>query len=222
MRMIVGICWLLAPGPLRAQEPNVPNRAPTPAAFVPPGYRIIRDVAGHLNGDEYRDVVLVIGDTREQSDSTIEDLNPRVLLVLAGDSAGFHLDAANRHAVLGKDEGGTFDPFDDLSLDRNVIVLRHYGGSAWRWRYTHRFRYQGVNLQLIGRTTLTYVNASFCPRLKEYRPTIFDDRNLLSGLHHSYRVPADRCLKRERTNRLKPTTVLFRDFDIRKDIGLER
>ena len=44
------------------------------------------------------------------------------------------------------------DPFEGISIERNCIVINHFGGSRQKWNYTHRFRYQSGDFQLIGAT----------------------------------------------------------------------
>ena len=55
--------------------------------------------------------------------------------------------------VLSADEGGMFgDPFQEVTIKRGALVIEHYGGSRIRWHYTHRFRWQNEQWQLIGAT----------------------------------------------------------------------
>ena len=42
------------------------------------------------------------------------------------------------------------DPFDGISIEKNCIVINHFGGSRQKWNYTHRYRYQNGDFQLIG------------------------------------------------------------------------
>lgn len=215
------LAFILATVPLAAQPPELPGRARSTAAFVPSGYRVLKDLAGFLNGDEHRDVVLVIGDDRETNDSIVEDLKPRVLIVLAGQEEGFTLEFANATAIMGRNDGGSFDPLDDVSLDRSTIVITHDGGSAWRWAYTHRFRFDRGDYRLIGRTSRTYYNARYCAKLKEYRPTSFDDQNLVTRTRYRYRVPENRCVKLEQRGKVPRTSQTLRDFDIQGDIAAQ-
>lgn len=208
---------LLATPPER-QEPQFPAWARTTTAFVPTGYHVLKDLAGHLNGDENRDVVLLLGDVRESHDALIEDLAPRLLVVLAGDDSGFVFLFANPDAIMGKNDGGSFDPLESIELDRSVIVIRHMGGSAWRWAYTHRFRFQQGDFFLVGRTLRTFYNANYCRTIREFRPTTYEDQNLLTGARVGYRVPDDRCVKRRTRGKLPNERVMLRRFDVRRDV----
>ncbi|MBM4187124.1 MAG: hypothetical protein FJ206_07410 [Gemmatimonadetes bacterium] len=218
MRPLVTLAILTLPAAQLAAQPSLPASGAAPSAFVPEGYRILRELAGHLNGDEYRDAVLILADAREAPDTIVEDPLPRILVVLTGSRGGFRLAVVNDRAVLGRLDGGAFgDPLDELSLDRNVIVLSPYGGSAWRWRFTHRFRFHADRFELIGRTTASYFNAAYCDRLGEYRPTTHIDENLLTGERVRYQVPESRCVKRTRRSRFQPVRPSLAEFDIRKD-----
>ena len=56
-------------------------------------------------------------------------------------------------AILPSQQGGMMgDPFEGISIERNCIVINHFGGSRQKWNYTHRFRYQSGDFQLIGAT----------------------------------------------------------------------
>ncbi|MDX2061323.1 MAG: hypothetical protein SFV24_26150 [Gemmatimonadales bacterium] len=219
MRLPLALLLMGLPLPLAAQVDRVPETGPTPGAFIPAGYLLLKEVRGHLNGDERGDVVLIVGDRRERIDSIVDDLPPRLLLVLHGTATGFRLAVASATAVFGKLEGGSFgDPLDDLALERNVIVLSHLGGSAWRWRYVHRFRFQQGDYRLIGRTETSFFTGRRCDRLREFRPTTHQDDNYNTGRRYRYEVPEDRCVKRERreTIRVGPLTLL-REFVLRED-----
>lgn len=57
-------------------------------------------------------------------------------------------------AVLPSKHGGMMgNPFEGMSIINHCIVLYHAGGSRERWHYTHKFRYQNNQFQLIGATT---------------------------------------------------------------------
>jgi hypothetical protein len=212
------LALVVAITPLAAQQPELPGRARSTASFVPSGYRVLKDIAGFLNGDEHRDVVLLIGDDREANDSIVADLRPRVLIVLAGTGDGFTLELANGAAVLGRHQGDEFDPLEELSLDRSTIVVKHHGGSVWRWASTHRFRFDRGDYRLIGRTNRTYQPARYCNSLKEYRPATFDDQDLVTRTRYRYRVPADRCVKIQQRGKLPRTSQALRDFNIQSEI----
>lgn len=219
MRVLASLGGLLVAATASAQAPELPARGTSTAGFIPAGYRVLKEVVGHLNGDEHRDVVLILGDARERPDSILGDPRPRLLLVLAGEPSGLRLEVATDRAVLGRSDGGAFgDPLENLDLDRNVIVVTHHGGTAWRWRLVHRFRFQQGEYRLIGRTTTRYFNGAYCERLKEYRPTTHLDENFATGHRYRYDVPEQRCVKRERRTRFTPARLTLGAVDLAKEL----
>lgn len=54
-------------------------------------------------------------------------------------------------------QGGLMNSsFENLTIERGCIVIRHFGGSRNKWFYTHRFRYQNNDWELIGATIDNY------------------------------------------------------------------
>ena len=150
---------ILAATPGRAQEIkrpplNIPASAESATKFVPEGWRMefekLRE--GDLNGDTRPDLAFVIAHGGQESKGAEEAPVKHVLvLLLKGDDGKFHRSMVSDSAVLDGDEGGAFgDPFDDLSIDRNAVVISHYGGSRERWGFTHRYRFQNGRWTLIG------------------------------------------------------------------------
>jgi hypothetical protein len=223
--MVLVAVFVLGVQPLAAQGASVaiPNAGRSVEAFVPRGYVVLAEAKGSLNGDAVPDAVLIVGEAREEVDSLIEDLAPRILLVLLGHPGGYELAVRNDQAVLGKRDGGAFgDPLADVTIERNAIVLDHYGGSAWRWQYVHRFRYQEGQFVLIGRTSRYYHNLGVCEEIDTFQPEKFDDVNYNTGTRHHYEVPEDKCVKRERKTRIvRKRLTRLADFDVAKDLAAE-
>jgi len=42
------------------------------------------------------------------------------------------------------------DPFQGLAVQRGVVEIQHYGGSRDRWSFTHKYRFQNGQWELIG------------------------------------------------------------------------
>lgn len=212
----------LAPAALGAQQPApvIPTQGATTTAFVPEGYLALFTVPGALDDDAFDDAVLVLGDRRETVDSMVDHRSPRVLVVLRGTAQGFELAVRNDHAILGQHDGGVFgDPLDAVAIERRTIVITHSGGSAWRWRYVHRFREQSGTFELIGRTITSYYNARHCDAIDEFQPTTFDDINFITRRHEHDEVPEDRCVKRQIRGLIAPGPLTpLATFDILADL----
>lgn len=58
-----------------------------------------------------------------------------------------------KSVLLPTENGGMMgDPLESVSIEGNTIVINHFGGSRQKWAYTHRFRWQNGDFQLIGVT----------------------------------------------------------------------
>jgi len=160
------------------------------AAFVPVGWHVLSEAngekvlakaSGDLNGDTLPDIAMVIecnkdlNATGKEANSPGNQHKPRIFLALfKTQQGGYILSVQSNDLILCADDGGIFgDPFDGLSMKRGTVVVHFYGGSAWRWDITSRFRLQNGGWYLIGLTDLSYHDAS--GEMREY------DYNLLNG-----------------------------------------
>jgi hypothetical protein len=97
--------------------------------------------------------------------------------------------ARSDSAIMCKSCGGIFgEPFAGIAITNGILIVEHYGGSSWRWAYTHKFRYQQNDLYLIGTTTLSYWNVKMCEKLDEFAGTEFKDINLVTGAYEEKKV----------------------------------
>lgn len=161
--------------------------------FIPEGYDTLATTKGDLNKDNIEDYVLVLKSTEEDKENPPETPQ-RILLVLLQSSGGLALAAKSDSAILCKDCGGIFgDPFEGISITKGVLSVSHYGGSAWRWGSTYKFRYQQNDFYLIGETTHSYWNVSMCEKLNEFAATHYKDVNLLTGAYVEKKVSEEGC-----------------------------
>lgn len=166
MKWIITIAalLLLAVQQSRAQNQkevlsHIPSTGKDMGAFVPSGYDTMATAIGDLNGDGKPDMVLVLHDKREDSAVSGSDIveNNRPLIVLLKTNDGWKVAAKSVNVVLCKDCGGVYgDPFMQVYIRNGVILVDHYGGSNWRWGYTHKFRYRDGDFYLIGLTKDSY------------------------------------------------------------------
>ena len=141
--------------------PQFPEQGSALSDWVLPGWKAANQASGDLNKDGRDDIALILereepvshphGCGKEPENSQAA---PRILMVLlALPQGGYRLSALETNLVLRADEGGIFgDPLDGLFVERGSLVLHHYGGSAWRWFQTYRFRHQDGGWFLIGFT----------------------------------------------------------------------
>lgn len=125
--------------------------------FIPDGWRILNifseeAVRGDLNKDEIKDLAFVVEEDTDEID------RKRKLIILFGNEDGsYKLAATSDECIRGIHEGGPMgDPLYNLEIERGSLLINHYGGGAWRWGDTFRFRYQDEAFYLIGATQQTF------------------------------------------------------------------
>lgn len=129
------------------------------SSFIPKGYHIIHQAKGHLNADSLEDHAIII-----ESDEPVNELkeadhaqNPRILFILLADvKSGFNLSVQSNESTMLSDDGGVFgDPLQELYIANKVVTVEYYGGSAEKWAYTYKWRFQKNDWFLIGATNTT-------------------------------------------------------------------
>jgi hypothetical protein len=145
------------------------------SGFIPDGWRILNaygdeTVEGDLNKDQINDIAFVIEEDSDEID------RKRKLIVLFGNGdSNYEIVATSDKAVRREDEGGVMgDPFAGLEIERGSLLIHHYGGSAWRWGDSFRFRYQDNDFYLIGASSQSFHAATEANRE-------FLDINLITG-----------------------------------------
>ena len=115
---------------------------------IPKSFKILEDIEGDLDKDGVSEKVIVY-DTEKETDFGTE----RQIYIYKKNNDKWELWRKSIGAVLPSQHGGMMgDPFEGISIERNCIVIHHFGGSRQKWNYTHRFRYQSGDFQLIGAT----------------------------------------------------------------------
>lgn len=213
MKTVFIIISMLMSVSLTAQQTvlsKIPKTGNTIDAFIPEGYDIISTATGDLNKDKVDDYVLVLKsklenqyenpevDTmikvEENAAALVAELSARLLLVLFKNASGYSLAAKSGSAILCKECGGIFgDPFESVMIERGVLSIHHYGGSAWRWSYTHKFRWQQNDFYLIGRTSYSFWNVSHCEKLDDFAGTDYKDENLITGDYEHKKISDEGC-----------------------------
>lgn len=123
--------------------------------FIPEDWKLISKVKGDLNKDKLKDIAAVIEYTGESDSDDVEWTGqPRILFVIFKQKDGtYKLSIQSSNVIMRSGEGGVFgDPFDGIKYSRGSILVSSYGGSAWRWGFTYRFRFQNHGWYLIGET----------------------------------------------------------------------
>ncbi len=143
--------------------PKLPSKGNTIEAFIPKGWKLMDSISGDFNNDKQIDFVLVLASEKESGDDPANYECNRPLIILQKAPSGFLLAAYAKEAVLCKGCGGVFgDPYEGISLKKNVLNINHYGGSAWRWSSNFTFRFQKNQWQLIGCSQASYWSLGEC------------------------------------------------------------
>jgi len=149
--LLATVCTLTSAQETKRPPLQVPETADTAAKFVPRGWRLEPETLkeADLNGDGRPDAAFVISNGGEANDSNV--VKHVLVLALRGGDGMLHRSIVNDAAVLDGDEGGVLGaPFQGLSVTRGVVTIQHYGGSRDRWSFTHKYRYQNGQWELIG------------------------------------------------------------------------
>lgn len=114
--------------------------------IIPKGYQVLAEKKGDLDKDGIPELVIVFNTPKE-----IDFGTERQIWIYKKVGMAWKLWHKSTGAVLPSQHGGMMgDPFDGIEIDHGVLVIDHWGGSAIKWFYTHRYRYQNNNFYLIG------------------------------------------------------------------------
>lgn len=184
--------------------------------FIPVGFDTLATCNGDLNKDGQKDKVLVLYNKTENREDNFDEID-RKLIILFKEGNSWKKMADTDDAILCKRCGGVYgDPFDSISISNNILVIHHYGGSAWRWEYINRFRYQDNDFYLIGKTSRSYYNGARCKNLHDYLATQYEDENLLTGQYEYRKMDEKKCkwLKNEKGKRPIKPLIKLSDFSV--------
>lgn len=174
-RVVGGLAVCLLAASAAAGAPAIPESVSGAEGVVPRGWKLLASAAGDLNRDGKPDLAVALSQV-EPALVAHEDDRPRILaLYLRGKEGRLRRSATSQAVLLRANQGGVWgDPFESLAIERGAVVIRHYGGSAHRWGYVHRFRLQEAEWKLIGETRVSHHTLSHFRRER--------DHNLVTGL----------------------------------------
>ncbi len=159
---------------------NFPKKAKSVNAFVPKGWKILKDengnafiAKGDLNKDKLEDVAIIIEKDDKKNIKKNDsfgpeelNLNPRVLLILFEEKDGtYSLVAKNDKGFIqseGNEETPTLmDTLSNISIKKNVLKITfNYFMSAGSWATStevYIFRFQNNVFELIGYESNAYM-----------------------------------------------------------------
>lgn len=172
----VALMYIVSIG-LSAKEQNFVKDGKQPSDFVGKKAKLISTNYGDLNGDNLKDMVLVIEDTNPKNikkgdgyDSSREfNYNPRTILVMFQDEKGiYHLEPSSINSQLippeHDEESPNFIVDNQVDIKNNQLIISFHAmmsmGSWYASNSVFRFRYQNNQFVLIGADTTEFHRAS--------------------------------------------------------------
>ena len=151
------------PEPPAVTYPRLPQAAPSEAAIVPAGWKIVERDAGDLNGDGRGDLALLLKmDSKanllaipDSSPPETLDTNPFLLAIAFAEDAGGYRLAASTHGFFARTEfaySGDIPPGegDSMRIERGTLLLSN---EYLRGHDSFRFRWEKGAFRLIGYET---------------------------------------------------------------------
>ncbi|MFK7776356.1 MAG: hypothetical protein AB8F94_29810 [Saprospiraceae bacterium] len=147
---------------------TTPKPIPPFEMEIPKGYTLLTETSGDLNEDGIDEKVVVL------NNGIVSDFGEeRTIFIFKADNGAWKMWERATEAILPSDNGGMMgDPFQSIKIENGALVINHFGGSRSKWEYTHRFRFQNEQWELIGATSIVY---SACEEQQTF------DYNLSSG-----------------------------------------
>ncbi|WP_316820679.1 hypothetical protein [Pedobacter gandavensis] len=136
--------------------PTLSNQGKSITELVPAKWKVLDSVAGDLNQDQVKDLVMIleyqqeIRESRAYGDNTTELITeiqkPRILAIYFKNKNGYQLATQNNNFILRSQEGGSLgDPLRPMGIEKNQLSLSFQGGGEWRWKLKYTFKYNGNN-----------------------------------------------------------------------------
>lgn len=181
--------------------------------FIPEGWLKIDSTIGDFNEDGVKDYALVIIDSINEK--VLGDIN-RSIVIVEGSKSGFKLSGYCDSAILCLGCGGIYgDPYQGIEFRKNILIVNHYGGSAWRWSVTDKFRFQNNDWYLIGETKNSYWNVKMCDKLGDFAGTDYDDENFITGEFETKKISEDcKLLENKKGKKKIQHLISLNDFKI--------
>ncbi len=149
--------------PKSSDYPAIVETGKTVAEFTPKNFKVLKRVAGDLNGDGTADAAVIIQGTskkflnkNEGFGGPIFDTNPRILFILFKEPSapGFRLAEQSNSFIIPPDSPTMTEPFQDMSIKKGVLSFlfeEFYSAGSWSMsNRTYKFRYQTGEFVLIG------------------------------------------------------------------------
>jgi len=114
-------------------------------------YDIKDQVNADLNKDGLEDIILVL-----------ENDSERILLILEKSQGAYKVKLASNKAIMRHDPNGSLDPYENIDVKDDELILQMYGGDSTRWSQVFIFDIQydyrliEATLETVGKEVVTY------------------------------------------------------------------
>ncbi len=153
-------------------------------AFVPEDYEVLEMASGDLNGDKYKDYVLILKNKNETNNRGLA----RPLIIIKGYAKGkLELMARNDQVVLCSNCAGVFgDPTPKIILKERLLTIETNVGTNWKYTRIITFKYDAdlEELMLHKDSNISYHVSS--PNRKKDSITNQDDFDKLLFTDYTY------------------------------------
>ena len=115
---------------------------------IPINYSIVDTASGDLDKDGIPELVVAYNTKKPKEDN---ESVPRELIIYKKQDGQWTVWKKSLQALYKSKDGGMMgDPFGEIVIKNNILLISHNGGSSWKWGHTDIYRYQDGAFYLIG------------------------------------------------------------------------
>lgn len=119
---------------------------------APDDYSLDRQASGDLDKDGVPEIAAVF--YRPLEDDNNSTFSDRVIRIYKKADNGWKLWRKSKWAIYHSTDGGMYpDPLREMRIEDGILIIKHYGGTSWKWSGTNRYRFQNNRFALIGYTS---------------------------------------------------------------------
>lgn len=104
---------------------------------------ILQQDLGDLNGDGKDEFVAAI-----ETLAIAEEAPKRLVIIFKKQQDNWIIWKSTSAPILNSEDGGFFDPFEEIAIQDQKLHISHYGGSNWRWWMNDTYHYDGLDFVL--------------------------------------------------------------------------